>query len=859
MRCRWRVCRLTCPATGKSASEMRVLSRPTVRKFNPGVLQSDEELIRQFVVRQDELATVLEVLRDNVDADSCQHLLVVAPRGQGKTMLLARAAAELRTKGDFSEKLMPVRFMEESHEVSSIGDFWLETLFYLANECASMEPDLAKELQAAHADLASAWQDRDYSDRARATVLAAADQLGKQLVLMVENLQDLCDDVDADFGWQLRESLQMEPAVMLLATATSRFKMLDDAREPFFELFMTISLEPLDTEECRRLWQAASGEPAELRDVRPLEILTGGSPRLLTIVAALAQHHSVRRLMEDLVTLVDDHTDYFRSHLEVLPKTERRIYVAAISLWRPSSTSEIAARARMDVRLASSMLGRLVARGALIATGRARRRRYAAAERLYCLYYKLRRERDEAHMVQMLIRFMAVFYSKARDADMRARLVEDVRHDPLIRRALIEAAMGDPDVLASDSEASLAALDQEMCAPDIDAVDLAERMKQKWMLLYQLRRYGDMRVVCEEIIDRSDKDFTSLSRYAVVLARFYRALAIQEMDDTEGAIGAYSDIISMYNSENGETAVVVEAAMIKRAYLYVKAEHRQEDRVCLRGSLHDQDKHAFLARHMAHAMLEMGSLQAEASDTWRVGLETWKALIDRFTTSNDPVVRQHVAMAYSKIVTLLTNHNLAERVLETCEEAIEYIEDGDEAEIRAHGARFLLVLGWAQRSLGRIDDALSSHDDLDLQFGDIGGLGGLAWRWHAGRERVLTYYKAGMNDRWREMLRRLYAMLDTGREKMLADLHEMVVLMAAREGAPDVLAVELAVDPGQAEALRPLIVALRMRAGKSVRAPAEVMDVAEDILKEIEERRLRSAAEFAVPKPQAGNEQKEGP
>ena len=106
----------------------------TIRKFNPGTFQSDEELNRQFVVRERELGIVLEVLRGNVGAPSCQHVLLVAPRGQGKTMLLARVAAELRTNREFSERLLPVRLMEESQEIFNLGDFWLETLFHLTRE-----------------------------------------------------------------------------------------------------------------------------------------------------------------------------------------------------------------------------------------------------------------------------------------------------------------------------------------------------------------------------------------------------------------------------------------------------------------------------------------------------------------------------------------------------------------------------------------------------------------------------------------------------------------------------------------------------------------------------------------------------
>ena len=101
----------------------------TIRKFNPGMLQSDSEVIDQFVVRELELDIVLGVLRGNVSSESCQHVLVVAPRGRGKTMLLARVAAELRTDTHLSEYLLPVKVMEESHEISDLADLWLETLF----------------------------------------------------------------------------------------------------------------------------------------------------------------------------------------------------------------------------------------------------------------------------------------------------------------------------------------------------------------------------------------------------------------------------------------------------------------------------------------------------------------------------------------------------------------------------------------------------------------------------------------------------------------------------------------------------------------------------------------------------------
>ena len=321
------------------------------------------------MVRHHELSLLLDDLRGNIGSPSCQHILVVGPRGRGKTMLLARVAAELRSNDDFAASLLPVRFMEESQEIFSLTDFWLETMFHLATEIDEQDAGLARELRDSRGALAPRWREQIIEAHARATVLDAADRLGKQLVLIVENLQSLFRDVHDDFGWQLREVLQTEPQIILLGSATSRFRELDDVSEPFFEMFRIVGLEPLDTEECGRLWEVVSGKPASRSEVRPLQILTGGNPRLLVMAAEFARHRSLRRLMSELVTMIDEHTEYFRGHLEALAKTERRVYVAVSDLWQPSSASEVAARARVDIRVASTMLGRLVERGAVIQAG----------------------------------------------------------------------------------------------------------------------------------------------------------------------------------------------------------------------------------------------------------------------------------------------------------------------------------------------------------------------------------------------------------------------------------------------------------------------------------------------------------
>ena len=89
-----------------------------IRKFNPGTFQSNEEVIAQFVVRNRELGIVFEVLRGYIDSPSCQHILVVAPRGRGKSMLLARVAARHWTlSGCIAFQRPPARSLPQARRI----------------------------------------------------------------------------------------------------------------------------------------------------------------------------------------------------------------------------------------------------------------------------------------------------------------------------------------------------------------------------------------------------------------------------------------------------------------------------------------------------------------------------------------------------------------------------------------------------------------------------------------------------------------------------------------------------------------------------------------------------------------------
>ena len=699
------------------------MNRPieqTIRKFNPGTFQPDEEVIRQFVVRKCELDIVLEILRGNIDSPSCEHVLLVAPRGRGKTTLLARVASELRTDTELSGQLFPIRFMEESQEIFNQADFWLETLFYLAKESTERDPDLARELQDTHAGLTGEWRGENLEERARAAVLEAADRIGMKLVLMVENLQALCECVDDDFGWKLRGALQSEPQIMLLATATSRFKGLDDAREPFFELFRILRLEPLDTEQCRSLWQMVTRDAATGREIRPLQILTGGNPRLLIIIADFARHRSLRELMEDLVSLIDDHTEYFRAHLEGFAKTERRVYLAVIDLWQPSTTGEIAARARMDVRAVSALLGRLVERGAVVVEGSGKKRMYAASERLYSIYYKLRRERDEATIVHSLIHFMAVFYTEVELTEMAGRLSLEAAQWPAIREGIERAIAEAPQIGRIFSNEKWQSIRQ--------ASEQANAIEDKGVKL-NLREIMAAAAESESrhVIETVDQFLSSrrvgsphVPEPAMALALWAKAVAHGNLGENETAIATYDQLVEIFgDSDDPESLVPVAQALVNKGV--TQGWLGEVERVIV---TYDDVVDRFgssdvvgLQVQVAMALFNKGIAQGRSGEA-HAEMATYDAVVDRFGDSDVPQLQVQVANAlFNKAI---TQGQVGEPHSEiaTYDEVVERFGDSDVPELRVQTAKALVNKAITQGQVGEPHSEIATYDEVVERFGD---------------------------------------------------------------------------------------------------------------------------------------------
>jgi predicted transcriptional regulator len=378
-------------------------------KYNPG-FSSDEDLISAFVVREKELQQILQTLQENTGR-TYQHLLLVGARGTGKTMLVRRAAAEVRRSEPLNQHWYPLVFGEESYRILSAGEFWLEAIYHLAAQ------NPGAQWQGVYEELRGEKDEKRLQQRSIAKLMDFADEQGKQILLIVENLNMLFDEQMSDGDdWDLRHTLQNEPRLMLLGTATQRFDQIDNVGNALFEFFALHIMEPLKLSECSQLWKSIADEDLSDNQIRPMQILTGGNPRLLQVLAGFAKGMSFRDLMANLTQLIDSHTDYFKGLLEALPATERRVFVELLEIWKPATANQVAEAARMEVSKTSALLNRLMKRGAIeLVEQSGKKKYYQVTERLFNIYYLMRKRGVGDDRVKTTIDFMAIFYPDLTD------------------------------------------------------------------------------------------------------------------------------------------------------------------------------------------------------------------------------------------------------------------------------------------------------------------------------------------------------------------------------------------------------------------------------------------------------------
>ena len=729
---------------------MTVAALPKARKYNPGFL-SDEELIASFCVRTAEFDSMVETLRE-CTGSSNPHQIVIGPLGSGKTSLLLRVAAEVRRDAALSSAFFPIVFAEESYHVATAGEFWLECLSRLADQapCHDEAPDLQRTFE----DLRTIHDDRTLGERCLVSLLDFSDREGKRLALIVENLNMMFGGMtDPEAGWRLRKTLQTEPRIILLASATSHFEEMDHPGHALYDLFRTLTLRPLDTNECAVLWEKVSGQPRPHDTIRSLEILTGGSPRLLAIVARFGGELSFRNLMDDLLDLVDDHTGYFKSHIDSLPAQERRVYLALAELWKPAATKEIADRSRLETSKCSAHLTRLIERGVVqVAGGSVRRKQYYLTERLYNIYYLLRRNREPDRLIEALIRFMASYYSPPELLEISARMVRESQGFNTEMRSLYRSAftqlMGLPalaeyreELLATTPADFVEALHQVSILPDKtktasvivdrdrqlhDSTDehsgvlAAKALFDKATLLWKENRVEDALVTLDKVLHRYGESDTPAFLGLVARALVNKGIALSELNRSEEGLAIYDEVLRRYGERDTPTLLeLVAKALVNKGIILGRLTRPEEALVAYNEVLRrygESDTPALLEL-VAKALFNKGVILGRLTRP-EEALVAYNEMLRRYGESDTPALLELVAKALVNKGVILDRLTRPEEALVAYDEVLRRYGESDTSVLVESVASALVNKGIILSELNRSEEGLAIYDEVLRRYGE---------------------------------------------------------------------------------------------------------------------------------------------
>ncbi|SFK95549.1 tetratricopeptide repeat protein [Falsiroseomonas stagni] len=435
-----------------------------LKRFNPYTL-SDEVVDALATGRGEVLHDALAEIEANRTRRPAQHILLVAPRGFGKSFFLRMVQNALRDRPGIGFALLP----EEQPNIVRPALFLSEIRRVLEGRTAA-EVGVRRDLGP------RAWEDACTALRAAIDERLGPDGL---LVVGVENFDDLLRDVFADpaAGQQLRGLLTREDGrLMLLGTSTTAVD--GDPAAPLYQAYAPFELRRWGEEDCLGFFdriREREGRPllegAARARARAIAIFAGGSPRIATVLYEVLESRDAESAAAALDALVDELSDYYRARLKALSPRARAVLDTLLRQGEPRSQSEIAAlmgasQADIAEPFRELLTSETLSGGASERPG-ARDSVYQVTDRLFAHFYRLRYFDPEGRQprLERIADFLAGFFTaeekqaEAEKLRSAGRMAEAAVYERLLAgpKHLVLPGGETPAARVAASEARLAA------------------------------------------------------------------------------------------------------------------------------------------------------------------------------------------------------------------------------------------------------------------------------------------------------------------------------------------------------------------------------------------------------------------
>ncbi len=704
---------------------------------------SDDDVVANFVARGDTLDSLLRRLRAIEPDGLATHHLLIGVRGMGKTTLLRRLAIAIDQDPALAQRFTPLSFREEQYNVLSLGDFWRNCGEALAEWAERTGKDaLAQRLD--RALFTPDWAgDEDAADR----FLAEMEQVGRRAVLLVDNLDLILDALpDAD-QWILRRRLQARHGPVIVGASTRPLRQTADRDAAFYEFFQPFHLEPLnqrETEDCMRALAqrrgAAGGAVIRSLNTQPerlrtLHTLTGGNPRILTLIYRLLESSESDQAMADLEVLLDQVTPFYKARVEEYQTAQQRAVIDAIALhWDPITTNTLAQITNIPATTLSPLLIKLRKDGLI--ESRETSGSYAGhqlVERFLNIWYLMRHgTRRAKQKMRWLVGFLTSFYSAHELSDIahRARTASAAKplhpdYEVALQEAVALSSAMERDGVSrwdaglADQTASVAGKVDERGVDDKPLRE-ALALAQEALAFWESGDFSSCLEALNRILERFGKAKDPTLRKLVAEALLTKGVALGKMGDAAGEIAAYDAMLARFG-EDENPALRKQVAMAMRnkgvtlgkmgdAAGAIAAYDAMLDRF-------SEDEDPALREQVAKAMVNKGYRLGTVGDT--VGeIAVCDAVIERFGEDEDPALREQVAKAMRNKGFTLGKMGDAAGEIATYDAMLARFGKDEDPALREQVARALVNKGVTLGKIGDTAGEIATYDAMLARFGE---------------------------------------------------------------------------------------------------------------------------------------------
>ena len=413
-------------------------------RYSPGNMDR-QSLEALFVGRGDDMEDVLSRVTTSIRSPEKHYILLVGPRGSGKTHFLALAYHRLMDRvdaADARDSVAVALLNEEEWGVASFLDLVVRILRSLVEEAPALDTEIA------------AIYDRFSKDPADAETFAVARlrqcTQGKTLLLLCENLVDLFHGLGEEGQKRWRAAIQEDGNWTIVASTPSLFSAIRLQKNPFYGFFTIRNLKKIDLDTGIELLAKKAvheGEtdlaeflrtPLGRARARAIHHLAAGNHRAYVVLFDFLNKESLEDLVGPFMDMVDDLTPYYQDRMRQLPPAQRKIVEFLCLEGKPTTIKDISTPCLMSHQTAAKQIGELSTAGFVGRTRSGRNTFCELAEPLMRICIEVKDNKTQ-HF-RLFVEFLRHWFT-TRELERRHATFRHDEHSTYLDRVHVEEAV----------------------------------------------------------------------------------------------------------------------------------------------------------------------------------------------------------------------------------------------------------------------------------------------------------------------------------------------------------------------------------------------------------------------------------